>query len=173
MSTDVVHLDLDAAEREIAYPDGINLRLGGHTYTLPAELPLDVLDPLIAEDFDLAGLIVELTSIGGDDLGESVVNLLTKRPDLPRQFKETIHGCLRLLMGGEAFDAFLATRPSLQKYGRLIRGVLGLYGTTLGEATASLTTSGTGGATSNQTSDASTESMPEPSSAGPEPSPGS
>src|SRR6478735_2126544 len=65
-------IDLDAARRERQQPDGLPVILAGEEFTLPAELPLDVFDPFLSEDFDLAGLIrdgIERYKEVGDERG--------------------------------------------------------------------------------------------------------
>lgn len=170
-----VLLDLDAARRESKYPDGFPLRKGGTTFVLPAELPLEVFDPLLSEELDLVGILkAALEEKGGDadeSLGEVIVDVLMSRPTLPRQVIAAIQDCLRVLFDAETpgnFDAFAATRPSVNDYLRLVKGLLPLYGVSLGEAFGSPASSESDGATLKQTSPSTADSTPEVSGDAPE-----
>jgi hypothetical protein len=161
-------IDLDAARREGEYPEGIPVRFGGKDYMLPSELPIDVFDPFLSEDLDLIGLLKPIfaaTENRADDksIGDLVIDTLTTRPALPKEFIGAIQDSLALLFGADQFAAFSADRPGVGDYLRLIRGLVKAYGVTLGEAFASPASSENGGATQSQTSTASTESTPAPS----------
>jgi hypothetical protein len=162
-------IDLDAARREGSFPDGIPVVFGGQTFTLPSELPLDIIDPLLADEFDLVGLVKELSSIEAETYSDTLVQLLTARPNLPTSIRDTFHDVLRLLFGAEAFADFQSHRPGLSTYALLIRRLSTAYGVSLGEAFASLASSATGGATSSTTSNESTASTPASSGDAPEP----
>ena len=100
-------IDLDAARRERQQPEGIPVVLGGDTIVLPAELPLDVFDPFLDEEFDLAGLIREgiekATSHGedGEERGDegAVLDILFMRPDLPMDIINRVFQAFELLFG--------------------------------------------------------------------------
>lgn len=158
-------IDLDAAIRESLYPEGIPVPYKGTTYVLPAELPLDVLDPLLDPEFDLIGLL-KLAVDGDDDadLGEVLIDVLFKRPGLPLEIRDTIFGCLQLLFGEEQWKQFQSNRPGLTTIATLIKGIFKVYGVSLGEAFASLSSSVSDGATPNQTSNATTALTPDTSS---------
>src|SRR5690606_12695592 len=143
--TAALGIDLNAAVRESKSPDGIPVVYGDKTFTLPAELPVDVFDPLLDSEFDLVGLIKALLDSTKDDLGEAIVDLLTNRPDLPVEVRDTVYDCLGLLFGEEQFAEFRAQRPGFTTYARLIGGLAKEYGTTLGEAFASPASSESGG----------------------------
>ncbi len=167
-------IDLNAAVRESKYPDGIPVTFGDKTFILPSELPVDVFDPLLDADFDLVGLIKALLDSTKADIGEALVDLLTNRPDLPVEIRDTIYACLGLLFGAEQFAQFRELRPGIGTYARLIGGLAKEYGSSLGEAFASPTSSESGGATSSPTSPGTTPaSTPAPSGVAPEPSTGS
>lgn len=174
MSTSI-GIDLDAAIRESAFPDGIPVTFRGQQFTLPAELPLDVFDPLLDERVDLVGLLRIAFGEGGNEaVGDAIITALFNRPNLPLVLRDAIYDSLRLLFGQEQFDAFQAHRPGLSTYGRLISGLFQKYGVSLGEAFASPASSETGGATSSPTSPATTPvSTPEEPSVAPEPAPAS
>lgn len=160
-------LDLDAARRESAYPDGIPLTYQGQLFVLPAELPADVIDPWLSDDLDLAGLVKKVLAddAGNDSDGalDIVLSVLEARPQVLSQVIGAVKESLALLFGADDYARFVATRPSLPAYGRLIRGLLTLYGVSLGEAFASPSSSTSAGLTQKQTSSTSTTSTPDTS----------
>lgn len=168
-TTGPIGIDLDAAIRESAYPDGIPVPYKGHTFTMPAECPIDVFDPLLSADFNLVGVLgAILDDTDGKDMGESVMSVLFERPSLPAEARDTIYECLCLLFGAEQWAEFQALRPGLTTYAALIRGLLNVYGVSLGEAFASGDSSKNSGPTPNPTSPVSTPgSTPASSSAAP------
>lgn len=165
-------IDLDAGRRELAHPDGIPVVLGGETFTLPAEFPVDVLDPFLDEKFDLAGLIREAVRKSKNEDGTTkpvsviVVDTLFDRPSLPVELIQTIYAAFEQLFGAEDYARFKAQRPSIGDYQRLTSGLFSLYGVSLGEAFASPDSSESDGATQKETSAGSTESTPAKSGAG-------
>lgn len=172
-------IDLNAGRREAQYPDGINVELGDDSFLLPAELPADLLDPLLSDDLDLAGLIKKgyekrtaAQAAGADSdesLGKTVVDLLLDRPDLPKRLVESIKDVFRVLFGEEQYARFAGQRPSINDYVRLTQALMVMYGVSLGEASASPASSESGGATSSATSSGSTDSTPEASGDDPAP----
>lgn len=156
-------LDLDAARREAANPDGIIVRIDGNDLTLPSELPVDIFDPLLDPELDLAGLIKHvLEGDDSDDFTKILLDLLESRPSLFADALDTIKSMLTLLFGAEQYALFLASRPSVNDYLRLVQGLVKLYGVGLGEAFASLESSTNGGATPNPISGSTRASTPEP-----------
>jgi hypothetical protein len=149
-------IDLDAARRESAFPDGIDVPFRGETYNLPGELPADVFDPFLTPEFDLSGLLVTLFK--DDDaekkkeLGDRVVELLLERPMLPAENITAIYAALELLFGPDQWATFKAARPSIPDIARLVSGLFRLYGVSLGEAFASVGSVTNAGPTSKQTS---------------------
>lgn len=175
-----IAIDLDAGRREQEYPDTLPVTFRGETFDLPAEFPLDVLDPFLAEDFNLAGLIREVMAEARKEDGttkpisEVVIDTLFNRPALPIEVIQAIFAAFELLFGAENYARFKALRPSLVDYGRLTRGLFSAYGVSLGEAFASPASSETAGTTPNQTSPGSTpDSTPDGSGADQGSSPGS
>lgn len=162
-------LDLDAARREAAYPDGIPVVKGGQTFTLPAELPVEVFDPFLSENLGLVDILKDALSEKADDkgLGELVIDTLLARPSLPADLLQAIKDAFAVLFD-EQYPAFVATRPSVQDYVRLTRGLVQAYGVSLGEATASPGSSESAGATPKPTSTSTTDSTPEASGDTPE-----
>ena len=162
-------LDLDAARREAQIPDGITLTLRGETFTLPSELPLDVFDPLLAEEFDLTDLIRKVMDSPSDSYSDALIDVLVARPDLPKQTVAAVRSVLERLFnaaGDDHFTRFVATRPSVPDYTRLTAGLVKAYGVGLGEAFKSLSTAVDGGATSRETSKSTQASTPETSGVG-------
>lgn len=155
-------LDLDAAKREARYPDGLPVVLGGQTFMLPAELPAEVLDPLLSDRIDLAGIIAEFLGGKTDDqsFGDALVDLLSNRPDLPSDLIGAVKDVFAVAFGADQYAAFVGKSPSLQDYGRILKYALPLYGNTLGEAFASAASSESDGQTPKPTSDSSAASTP-------------
>jgi len=147
-------IDLDAARRESAFPDGINVPFEGEVYNLPGELPADVFDPFLTPEFDLSGLLVTLFKDDDEEkeLGDRVVALLLDRPMLPAEIIGALYAALELLFGAEQWATFKAARPSIPDIARLVSGLFRLYGVSLGEAFASVGSVANAGPTSKQTS---------------------
>jgi hypothetical protein len=164
-------IDLDAARRESAHPDGLPVRFKGADFLLPAELPLDTLSMVLThEKLDLPGLIANLADKPGGTVGGDVVNALLSRPDLPGTVLDVFQDALRELFGEEEFQRFKELRPSVPDFMRLIKALMSMYGVGLGEAFRSLMSSNDAGATSKPTSPASTPaSTPEQPSDSPAP----
>lgn len=173
MSTTAANvIDLDAAIRESSFPDGIQVPYKGTTYVLPAELPLDVFDPLLSPDFDLVGLIKTVLGEDGQaegDLGDAVISVLFKRPNLPLEVRDTIYASLALLFGEDQWTQFQAQRPGVATLTVLIKGLFTSYGVALGEAFGSGGSSESDGDSSKETSSSTTESTPAEPSDAPEP----
>lgn len=153
-----VHLDLDAAVTETAR-EPVVVRFSGTDYTLPHELPADVLLPLIDPRLDLVGTLTQMYTADLDDdtTVDQIVERLLGRPDLPMQVWEAFNESLRRLFGDTQFDTFTKARPSVQAYVRLVAGLFGVYGVSLGEASEPSTTSTTGGGSSKPTSSDTTD----------------
>lgn len=157
-------IDLDAAKRESRYPDGIPVVKGGVTFTLPAELPVEVFDPFLAEDLGLIEILKDVLDGDKDDdkgIGDLVIDALTARPALPRELLGAIKDAFAIVFGDEQYAAFVAQKPSVNDYLRLVRGLQALYGVGLGEASASPASSESAGSTPKPTSDAATDSTPD------------
>jgi hypothetical protein len=167
----VPFIDLDAAAREVQFPDGIPLRKGGKDFLLPAELPADVFDPFLSEELDLVGLFQQVLSDRAEDseesIGGDIIDMLIARPALPRQFIAALYEGFEVLFGTEQYAEFKATRPSVADYLRLVKGLMPLYGTSLGEAFASPASSASAGATPKPISPSTTGSTPATASATP------
>lgn len=167
----MVGIDLQAATRELAYPDGIPVTLpNGQVITAPAEFPLDVLDPLLSEDLDLIGvvkLVVDREPRVGedgetveDDIATIVVDVLMERPAILAQVKRAIGQCFAALFSEEDYARFVAARLGVRTLAALVKGLLSEYGVGLGEALGSPASSESSGEPSSPTSDGSTDSTP-------------
>lgn len=167
--------DLDAARREIAYPDGIKVPFKGEEFILPAELPADVFDPFLSEDFGLTTILAAIYAEDGEEsLVDRILGVLFERPTLPATTINAVYEAIGNVFGEEQWPRFRALRPSIKDYVRLVRGLLDLYGTSLGEAFASAGSSENAGSTSKPTSPTTTpDSTPALSGADPEPAPAS
>jgi hypothetical protein len=161
-------LDLDAAaaKREQRFPGGLPIPFRGEVYTLPSELPGDILDPLLDLDINLADVMVQAGKLirdqgATDEAAQAAgINILTQaltaNPTLPFDLVRAARGCLQALFDYDPdnpqWDRFLAARPTLPDYAVLIRGLFRAYGVSLGEASGSRTPSAPDGATPSATS---------------------
>lgn len=165
-------VDLDAARREAEVPDSLDVTFGKQLYHLPAELPLDVLQPLVDdEEFDLVGLLRRV--LASESLSDGLVDALAEDPALATSTIGLIRRVFEALFGVEQFAQFLAGRPSISDYLRLVGGLSRAYGVSLGEASRSLVTSARAGATSKATSESTPMSISETSGVDQAPAPAS
>ncbi|MFD7763556.1 hypothetical protein [Streptomyces microflavus] len=163
-------VDLDADRRELQYPDGINVRLRDHGFRFPAELPAEALDPLFSDDLDLVGLLADLAQTSkGSAVGDGI-ELLFRRPNLPKKFFEAVKQTYQVLLGEEAYERFLSVKPSISEYVRLTKALASLYGVELGKSfgLAGSFATGSAEATSKPTSPDTTSSTPEESGSDPD-----
>lgn len=175
LTDDLLDLDAHRAARREARGRTPRLRIGGNVYDLPVEFPLDVLAPLLDVNLDL-GLIAKvlLDAMDGDDPeGQReaiglVLDLLITNPTLPTEAIEAAQNIARNLLGDDAYAALIDSRPSREDLSALVRGLIRLYGVSLGESSPSTDSSSSGGETSNETSSSTTESTPETSGEAPE-----
>ncbi|MGW0485791.1 hypothetical protein [Nonomuraea sp. NPDC003214] len=134
-------MDLDVARRARAEKNGgpEPLILGGRTICeLPAEFPLDVLEPLITGvDVDIArliGLLLDSARADGDgmtlsQLADYAVDTLLAQPKLPAQLLAAVTEMAKRLFDGEdAYAAFVAARPSREDVAALLKGLFAKYG---------------------------------------------
>ncbi|MCX5070828.1 hypothetical protein OOJ91_33830 [Micromonospora lupini] len=157
MATRVI--DLDAARRE---PEPIPLILMRQEWTLPGELPADVLDPLFDGELDdLIALIVDLLGEeGGNGLKSDDVDLgaLVKRistnPQLVSATLRALRSAFEKLLGEEQWQRWIQARPGLGAYLLLAKTAFAEYGVSLGEALGWSSSSTAGGTTSKRTSPA-------------------
>ncbi|MFJ5121958.1 hypothetical protein [Kitasatospora sp. NPDC088548] len=161
MTTPPPLIDLDAPRREVTYPDGIPALFGGETFLFPAELPLDALDPLLANNLDLMGIAAQvITDEGNSNVAGGIVDLLLTRPHLPRTFLAAMRDVYLLLLGADQYERFIAKKPSIPDYVRLTKALAKAYGVELGKLFGSPASPNSGGTTSNTTSPATTGETP-------------
>ncbi|MCG8971742.1 hypothetical protein [Streptomyces sp. CL12-4] len=155
-------IDLDAERREVRYPDGIPVKLGGEQFIFPAELPAESLDPILSDELGLVAFLCEVIDSADGDAGvKDVVNSLFRRPTLPRKFLAAIREMYGILLGEEQKAEFLEKRPSIGDYVRLTTGLSKVYGVELGKLFRLGVSSGSDSQTSNPTSPATTASTPD------------
>jgi hypothetical protein len=160
--TTTFDLDDDARTRAAAREgrgDSVTFRFRGETYALPVELPIDVLEPV--RTLDIGALLVAIVP---DEKGEvsvsEILSLLIRNPTLPTDVTTAIGEAMRRLFGEDQYARFWAARPSVHDLRALAQKLGSAYGVSLGESTRSPDTSGAGGATLSQTSDATTALTP-------------
>ncbi|MER6232579.1 hypothetical protein ACFUC2_05285 [[Kitasatospora] papulosa] len=163
-------IDLDADRREVQYPDGIDVRLRDHGFRFPAELPAEALDPLLSDDLDLVGLLADLASTQKGSVAGDAIELLFRRPNLPKKFLDAVKETYRILLGEETFERFLSVRPSISDYIRLTKALANLYGVELGKSFGldGFFETGSGEATSKPISPGTTSSTHEESGFAPD-----
>ncbi|WP_330335709.1 hypothetical protein OHS33_38675 (plasmid) [Streptomyces sp. NBC_00536] len=159
-------IDLDAERREVQHPHGITVLLKGQQFLFPAEVPADALDPLLSDELDLVGLLSDIVGTKGATVSGEVIELLFKRPKLPRQFLTAVKDIYRILLGDEGFADFVVVRPSIGDYVRLTKALITVYGVDLGNLFGSGDSSESDGETSSPTSAGSTDSTPGASGSG-------
>ncbi|MCK2222077.1 hypothetical protein MF672_050975 (plasmid) [Actinomadura sp. ATCC 31491] len=133
-------MDLDAARRARAAKKGgaEPLIIGGDTIAvLPAEFPLDVLEPLITGvDLDIALLARSVVdAIQADNRAESgsalismIVDMVITNPGLPAELLSAAKEMLRRLIGADGYDRFVSERPSREDLAEFVRGLFAKYG---------------------------------------------
>ncbi|MBM0201920.1 hypothetical protein JNW90_01455 [Micromonospora sp. STR1s_5] len=152
-------IDLDASRRE---PEPIPLILMRQQWTLPGELPADVLDPLFDGELDdLIALIVDLLGEGNgnglntDDVDfGALVKRISARPQLVSATLRALRGAFEKLLGEEQWQRWIQARPGLSAYLLLAKAAIAEYGVSLGEALGSSSSSDGDGTTSKPTSPA-------------------
>ncbi|MFD7334934.1 hypothetical protein ACFV98_02875 [Streptomyces violascens] len=149
-------IDLDAERREVQYPNGIPVLLRGEQFLFPAELPAKTLDPLLSDGLDLMGLLGDVFAATENPTAATVLELVFKRPKLPRRFVDAIYEIHRSLLGKEEYARFEDLSPSFPDYVRLTIGLARVYGVDLGKLFGLGGSSATSGETSSPTSAAST-----------------
>lgn len=165
MVSNVIDLGAEAAKREVRFPEGIVVKLGGETFTLPAELPAIALDPIFEINVDLAAVLTQAVKLAtGSDKdaaatgADAIGTILLNSPNLPKDVWVALRASLAILFGEEQWARFEKLNPSLPTYIALIKNAVKMYGSTLGEAFGSASSSETGGLTSSETSASTTKS---------------
>jgi hypothetical protein len=162
---------IDRAKARVAKREGrgerLTIRDGDSVIAvLEAEFPLDVLEPLVDVNLDIA-LVIEqaITMATADDQAQQIaaidliVKILAGNPDLFRELIDAIKEMVRRLFGQDGYTAFVATRPSVWDISDLVKALMAWYGVSLGEASPPSTASN-GGGTSRPTSNGTSASTP-------------
>lgn len=144
-------LDLDAArdaraQARAEHTGPVELRFGGEVIAeLPAELPVEVLEPLMSVDLDLAALAREaLDAMNSSDADaqskavELVIDLIVANPRLPQDLIRAGQEMGRRLLTEDGYARFVARRPSLQDVNELAKQLVKRYAR-LGESLRSST----------------------------------
>ncbi|MEU4231181.1 hypothetical protein AB0F17_43390 [Nonomuraea sp. NPDC026600] len=168
MVDDSVVLDLNAARASRSGTEGkpIELRLGGAVILLPAELPVDVLEPLAHLNVDTAliartvlNALKETNQVqAGLSIASMVVDLVIQNPSLPGELLDAVRLMGRRLMSDGGYEAFVAERPSILDVGALLKGLAGRYAFSAGESKPSSSDSANGDASTPTSSTTSTDS---------------
>jgi hypothetical protein len=155
---------LRAAERrEVQFPDGITVHLNNHAFRFPAELPAAALDPLLSDKLDLLGLLADLARSQSGGTTWDMVEMLFKRPALPKNFLDAVYATYENLLGAEEYERFESVQPSVADYFRLTKALSRLYGVQLGKLFGLGSSSESDSETSSPTSADTTVSTPEES----------
>lgn len=158
-----LEINLDAIIDE-AQRDTIPLILGGKTYDLPGELPLDVFGPFIS--LDISTVLADIAFAINDDktderLASVVIDALFEHPDLPLELVKAAGEAAKLLLGEEAYAAFWAKRPGLKVVRGFWKELANAYSVSLLDFFASSDSSEAIGEPSKPTSSGSTDETPE------------
>ncbi|WP_406205308.1 hypothetical protein OH807_30625 [Kitasatospora sp. NBC_01560] len=150
--------------------------LGGSTVaSLPAELPLEVWQPLVGIPYLplLLRKLVEAAQSQGEQQAEAaglIVDVLGSEPGLPSDLIAAAGEMGRRLLGEDGYTRLMAERPSHSDVLELVRYAWSKYmggGAGLGELIGPSETPTSGGTTSRPTSSGITTSTPEASGDGP------
>jgi hypothetical protein len=161
-----------AAKRE-GRGDAVQVPFGDQTFLLPAELPARVVDHLLDPEVEIAQLLImALRSVKEGSSNDNTIALITEvlaeRPDLPLGFVRAVLTAVEQLFGDEQWAAFQKLEPSAQDLLALVRGLIKVYGTGLGEVFSSSESSENAGTTLSATSSGSTDSTSAASGGSPE-----
>lgn len=165
MVSNVIDLSAEAAKREVRFPDGIIVKFGEDSFTLPAELPVVALDPLFEINVDLAAVFAQALRIANSgeenaSVGiDAIFQILADAPNLPKDIWGALRKALSVLFGEEQWSRFDSLALTFPTYITLVKNLVKMYGATLGEAFGSVQPSADNvGGTSSGTSSSSTKS---------------
>lgn len=155
-----LNLNLDSARAARAETKKApTVTIGGRALTLPAELPLEVLDPLTTLNVDISLLIrqvMDARAAGGDraqeDIVSAVIDMLVVNPSLPTDVIAAVKEMTRRLFGEDGYVHLAAQRLTITDIGVLAKWIMRRYGVGLGEASRSSDSSEDSGTTSKPTS---------------------
>lgn len=140
-----VDLDAQRAARREARGERVEVVLGGIVYQLPAELPLEAVEPLaqLAELQDEDGELAEGVTEAGQlrivrtALAASLAALICDEGlDSPRDDEDQVLAAVSAHSDSCAWPSFSRQRPSLEDQLALWEGLFDAYGVSLGEALA-------------------------------------
>lgn len=144
---------------------------------LAPEFPLDVLEPLMDVNLDIALLAEQVMNVlaagsAGDQAQQiasldMITKILAANPDLFKDLIAALKETARRLFGEQGYQSFTRTRPSPWDVVDLARAVLDWYGVSLGESSQPSAAS-TGGEISNTTSNGTSGSTSGESGSAPE-----
>lgn len=123
--SNIIDLDAAKAARNEAKKVQHVIRFGGEDFTLPQELPMDTLEPLMA--MQEVGDLIEKE-------GEQEVS-----PATQLAMVQALSALTRSLLGDEAYARFQAHQPSMDDFHQFIDGALGSFGLSQGNSGASVT----------------------------------
>ena len=160
---DDFELDLDgsrSARVEVTDEPRV-VRIGGLLLEVPAELPLDVLEPLTTINVDISVLIRQVldarNSAGAqEEILGAVVDMLMVNPSLPTEVIDCAKTMAQRLFGDEGYAHLVEQRLYLKDVGLLVKWLMRRYGVGLGEASPSSDSSEGTGTTSKPTSPGAT-----------------
>jgi hypothetical protein len=155
-----------------ATSDGTPIVLDGETIAvLPPELPFGVIRPFDKVNDEIALLLGQAMRMqsGGQavDGTRLVLDLFSANAALPKLLIDIVKGVSTALLSEQGLRKFLDAEPSINDIAALIGGIFEIYGASLGESLRSVESSASDGPKSEPTSNGSTPSTPEPSSATP------
>ena len=119
----IVDLDAARAARNEAKKVQFVVRFGGEDFTLPQELPMDTLEPLM--EMQEVGAILEKE-------GEQEVS-----PATQVAMVKALSALTQSLLGEEQFARFKAHQPSMDDFHGFVDGALGSFGVNQGNSGAS------------------------------------
>lgn len=142
---------------------------------LQPEFPIDVLEPLMDVNLDIA-LVIEqaLELVAADNVAQQtasmdlIAKILGANPHLFRELTDAVKEMGRRLFGADGYAGLVEMRLTPWDVADLLRDMLAWYGVGLGESSSDSTPS-TGGGTSNPISSPTTESTPAVSGSVPAP----
>lgn len=162
----VVDLDKARAIRREGRGDNLEVINKGERFLLPVELPVEAVGPLTAladlEDASDDGPGQDQLQTIRDALEGGLVVLFCDETEPPRDDAGLVPARVMAHATGCSWRRFLGTRPSLDDQLELWGGLFGAYGTSLGEALASLDSSPSGGRPAKATAGGSTASSSPP-----------
>lgn len=143
--------------------------------TLGAEFPLDIVEPLVDVNLDIALVVEQAIQVASADSQaqqmaslDLIAQILAANPNLFRELIDAVKEMGRRLFGAEGYAALVATRPTPWDVVDMIKDLMSWYGVSLGESSP-LSTSSSDGETSRPISNLITASTHVDAGTPPEP----